>query len=591
MPQAGAPGGRVDASKSVLPRQVIRPVDGSRSVSVELPLRHYRRPVESPFTRAERAHVTLLYGGLTVAHDCLIGAAMEGLGYKVALLPVPTKADFQAGREFGNNGQCNPTYFTVGALVNYLQRLRDEQGLPVERIVADYVLVTAGSCGPCRFGMYEAEYRLALAHAGFDGFRVLVLNQEQGIAGPGMLAGLDVDARLVVALLNAVFIGDVLNAVLSHVRPYEIVAGRTDAVFERCLRLCEQALREQVAQPARCGVLARVLARLAGVAPGSAAEMLRQLRQTRSLAVLRQCRSIIDEEIEVDYTRARPIVKITGEFWAQTTEGDGNFRMFRFLEAEGAEVLAEPVATWIDYSLSYWRQWSQDRRGLRGGSGAPPGRWQLGKRLRIAAANWAHDLALAAAGRALAREYNRLCRALGGTVHPLAGQLELQRLGHPFYNSRCGGGEGYLEVAKNIYYGHRDFAHMVLSLKPFGCMPSTQSDGAQVAVLAHYPSLIFLPVETSGEGDINAYSRVQMTLGQAKSRCKEEFNAALARSGYALEDIRAFVAERRELRRPLQAQGSGAIGRAARFVQQVARRMDRDPDWAARRRPLAEAVK
>ena len=38
---------------------------------------------------------------------------------------------------------------------------------------------------------------------------------------------------------------------------------------------------------------------------------------------------------------------------------------------------------------------------------------------------------------------------------------------------------------------------MVLSLKPFGCMPSTQSDGVQAAVIAHFPDMIFLPIETS----------------------------------------------------------------------------------------------
>jgi 3-oxoacyl-[acyl-carrier protein] reductase len=43
--------------------------------------------------------------------------------------------------------------------------------------------------------------------------------------------------------------------------------------------------------------------------------------------------------IEVDRLRVKPIVKITGEFWAQSTEGDGNFRMFEFLEREGAHVV------------------------------------------------------------------------------------------------------------------------------------------------------------------------------------------------------------------------------------------------------------
>ena len=55
--------------------------------------------------------------------------------------------------------------------------------------------------------------------------------------------------------------------------------------------------------------------------------------------------------IEVDRLRVKPIVKITGEFWAQTTEGDGNFKMFPFLEREGAQVLVEPVGTWIMYMI------------------------------------------------------------------------------------------------------------------------------------------------------------------------------------------------------------------------------------------------
>ena len=125
---------------------------------------HFKRPVENDFTKAERATITLLFGGLTLRHDSLVKAAAEGLGYRVDMIPTPVKPDFQAGKEYGNNGQCNPTYFTVGSLVNYLKRLRDEEGLSTESILKNYSFVTAGACGPCRFGMYEAEYRLALAY-------------------------------------------------------------------------------------------------------------------------------------------------------------------------------------------------------------------------------------------------------------------------------------------------------------------------------------------------------------------------------------------------------------------------------------------
>ena len=172
-------------------------------------------------------------------------------------------------------------------------------------------------------------------------------------------------------------------------------------------------------------------------------------------------------------------------------------------------------------------------------------------------------------------EYHKIVNSLGGIAHHLADQYELQRLGHPFYNSRAGGGEGHLEVAKNIYYSNKDLAHMVLSLKPFGCMPSTQSDGAQSAVVSNYKDMIYLPVETSGEGEINAHSRVQMALGEAKNKAKKEFAAALEETGLTLEQCRAWVEANPETKRPLYQvpHKKGVVGGAANFVHHIAARM------------------
>jgi len=124
--------------------------------------------------------VTILFGGLTSKHEWLIKSVFQSAGYKVEVLPTPDVAGFQLGKEYGNNGQCNPTYFTVGHLIKYLQYL-ESTGVPRQQIVDNYVFFTAGSCGPCRFGMYEAEYRLAVQNAGFDGFRVLLFQQTDGI--------------------------------------------------------------------------------------------------------------------------------------------------------------------------------------------------------------------------------------------------------------------------------------------------------------------------------------------------------------------------------------------------------------------------
>jgi len=302
-------------------------------------------------------------------------------------------------------------------------------------------------------------------------------------------------------------------------------------------------------------------------------KFLNQLYGDDYTAALNEVRSRFNR-IPVDRTRVKPLVKVTGEFWAQTTEGDGNFNMFKFLEKEGAQVLVEPIGTWIMYMIHQAKQQVKDERGLdliqQGVS-----KWNLAKKLGSHLSSKQTLAKLTAAEVIFKREYHRLIDSLGGIAHHLADQYELQRLGHPFYNSRAGGGEGHLEVAKNIYYSNKDLCHMVLSLKPFGCMPSTQSDGAQSAVVTHFKDMIFIPIETSGEGDVNAHSRVQMALGEAKVRAKNEMKRVLDEAGVTVEEIKAFVADHPEMQQPMYKYGhrKGVVGVSANFAIHTAERI------------------
>jgi len=540
-----------------------------RSVNLQ-----FQRPVEHDFTGPQRATTTLLFGGFTFRHEYLIQCSFESLGYRVGVLPTPNTDAFQAGKEYGNNGQCNPTYFTVGNLVQYLQYLRDDVGMKTEEILDKYFFITAGACGPCRFGMYEAEYRLALRNAGFPDFRVLLFQQSGGLSQSDAEAGLDMSPDFFLGILNALNCGDVLNEVAYALRPYETTPGQTDEVLDRIMEYMHEVFVKK--QPWKLGEskLAEYLGSYKDTAE-FAGKFVNLMKSDDITASLEQCKTMFDE-VEIDRLRVKPIVKITGEFWAQTTEGDGNFNMFRFLEREGAQVLVEPIGTWIMYMIHQVIQKMTDTKGLSEGAVLPP-LWRLDKRAKIEW-NYRNKVAkLKLAEAIFKREYHRIVDTLGGVAHHLADQYELQRLGHPYYNSRAGGGEGHLEVAKNIYYSNKDLAHMVLSLKPFGCMPSTQSDGAQAAVTGHYKDMIYLPVETSGEGEINAHSRVQMALGEAKNKAKLEFQTVLEKTGLTLEQCRAYVDAHPEMKRPMYKvpHVKGTIGGAANFVLHIADRMKR----------------
>jgi predicted nucleotide-binding protein (sugar kinase/HSP70/actin superfamily) len=538
----------------------------------------FRKPLERAFTAAERGRITILIGGMTWKHDNLFRAVFEGCGYKCETLPVPDVPAFQLGKEYGNNGQCNPTYFTVGCLVQYLQQL-EKRGLPRQDIVNNYVFFTAGSCGPCRFGMYEAEYRYALQNAGFDGFRVLLFQQDDGIKAASGEAGLKFTVDFGMGMLNAMNLGDTINDIIYQIRPFEVQRGETDRAFEESVETLCRTLRErppfEIMQRApnwTRGYLTRhdKFMRFWN----SWGKVYENLYGKPYVDALEACRARIDE-VEIDRTKVKPVVKITGEFWASLTEGDGNFNMFRFLEREGAQVIVEPVATWVAYLLCQAKARAANNKEVREHHERLP--WYAYKRKIARELGYEAKILGFSVGEVMwAYFYHRVGKKLGGLAHRLVDQRELARLAEPFYHRFARGGEGHLEVGKNIFYTVHHRCHMVLALKPFGCMPSSQSDGVQSAVMNKFKDMIFLPIETSGEGEVNAHSRVQMALGEAKAKAKTEFEVALQSTGKSLDDIRAFVADHRELRRPFYhvPHREGVAGTAAQFVLHVSDLMD-----------------
>ena len=141
----------------------------------------------------------------------------------------------------------------------------------------------------------------------------------------------------------------------------------------------------------------------------------------------------------------------------------------------------------------------------------------------------------------------------------------------PYYNTFLRGGEGHLEVAKTLYYTSKKRCHLVLALKPFGCLPSIQSDAVQASLVERIPEVSFLPIETSADGEVHAYSRVQMALSEARAKAASEFDLALESAHHSLEDIRSFVATHRELRQPLYSipRRAGIVSTAANILLHV----------------------
>ena len=542
---------------------------------------HFLRPEEAPFQAAERGHVTVLFGGLTWKHECMIQAVLRRSGLKAQRLPEPDRLAHEIGKEYCSNGLCNPAYFTVGNLIQYLRGLERTESR--EEIVRNYLFFSASSDGPCRFGMYEAEFRAALNAAGYNGFRILGFQQDHGVKATSGHSGFQFNVDFGMDALHAFILGDLLNHLHRRLRPYEAHEGaaqRTvEAVAENVARALETNPRFELAEAAPRPMRAFLTRhsnsrayRMANTA-GKLGSHLHGATLRKSLAEARKpLRGI---EMETDWLRVKPVVKVIGEFWAQETEGDGNYQMFTFLEKEGAEVSVEPISNWVLYLLHQVKHRGVFRSRLLPHI-APITASPLAAFKKRAAA-WGKRAMFAAGERIYLGHYARLEKALLGTHHRLPSQAEVAALAEPYYSSGLRGGEGHLEVGKNLYYTKHRLCHMVLALKPFGCLPSLQSDAVQAGLAERFPEMVFLSVETSAEGEIHAYSRVQMALAEARVKTQSEFESALRRSRRALGEIRGYVAQHPELRSPMLqiTRRPGVISTAANFVLDVDELMGR----------------
>lgn len=456
---------------------------------------HWAEHEPRPFTRKDRASTTIWMAGLSQNHDALISAGARGLGYKMHALPVPDNEALTIGKEYGNRGQCNPTYYTVGNLVKHIKAL-EANGVPRERILEDYVFFTAASCGPCRFGMYATEYRKALREAGLEGFRVQQLLQTDLARGDPADNGLDFNVPFIRTLVKAIVAADVINLIGHRIRPYELERGATDAVLDECRELVAEALEQ---------------------------------RQS-VLKALRNCRRRL-KNIAVDRLQPKPTVCVIGEIWAMTTEGDGNYEMHRFLEDEGAEVLVQPIFNWLLFLLWERKRDISIRKRLRGEDSGNRGLKDKDP--------WLHMLLASMLEPVLIQTIRTFARAVGLSRLHIVDLNEMAKASHEYYDNDIRGGEAFMEVGKFIDSAENNRAHLVVSVKPFGCLPSSGvSDGVQSLVTSRNPDTAFYSIETTGDGRVSAHSRIQMMLFNAHARARAELEQALGAAGMDADEAR-----------------------------------------------------
>jgi predicted nucleotide-binding protein (sugar kinase/HSP70/actin superfamily) len=181
------------------------------------------------------------------------------------------------------------------------------------------------------------------------------------------------------------------------------------------------------------------------------------------------------------------------------------------LITEGAEPVVEPLTNWIDYIL-----WVKIKF--------------IGERAFRGRFKTAILLLLIRQLKVTIRLSYCFFRFIYGNIPDrLSRQGRLARYAAPYYNTKLLGGEGHMEAGKHISAIRGRRAHMVISIKPFSCMPSTQSDGVQTKISDDLKNSLFVSIDTTGDAEINVKSRILMKLHEAQKKAREEFEDALRR--------------------------------------------------------------
>ena len=262
---------------------------------------------------------------MLVAH---IGAASEavtavfrGLGFRAESLPAPDAESLHIGRRHTSGKECLPMPFTLGALIQRLERAgKDER----------FVYLMPSTDGPCRFGVYNLLNNIVLERLGWRD-RVRIWSPKDTGYFDGMPAGTEM------LVLAGIVATDLLLQAKLDVRPGERQDGATGKLYDRYLR----ELLAQIETAARGDLsLGAALWQAAGGNLFGLRDLLR--RAAPEFAALRG-------------PDDRPCVELTGEIYVRGVDFSNDF-LIEKLEARGLRVHLAPKTEWLDYCGHVQRQ-------------------------------------------------------------------------------------------------------------------------------------------------------------------------------------------------------------------------------------------
>ena len=169
-----------------------------------------------------------------------------------------------------------------------------------------------------------------------------------------------------------------------------------------------------------------------------------------------QCRAVL-QKVKLNRLQPKAKVMVMGEFWAAMTEGDGNYNLHRFLEAEGAECI--PTTHFEPFDVEYLGSGTSTHQKRT----TPCRRWEKSRLWQCQKP----DLLIRTAKVAVKTHFSLYAKAIGLHDYQVPNMEKMATLAEQYYTLDCSGGEGHLEVAHLIESVKHKLSHLVISSQTF----------------------------------------------------------------------------------------------------------------------------
>ena len=173
------------------------------------------------FTREMKKDYTILTPNMAPIHFELIKNVLESDGYHIELLRTTGREIADEGLKYVHNDTCYPALLSIGQLMHALHSGKYD--------LHKVALIMTQTGGGCRASNYIHLLRKALHKDGLDFIPVISVNLSGLESNPGFKITLPLLRKAIAALTY----GDLLMLLKNQVKPYEVMAGASDALVEQ----------------------------------------------------------------------------------------------------------------------------------------------------------------------------------------------------------------------------------------------------------------------------------------------------------------------------------------------------------------------